>query len=218
MERQHLGCLRKSVVEIVGYRRTPWKIGKRNAISVALVMNHRNDLHDIALLPSRLPVYGAQRPGWDFTRAHVNRDATGPGGMFVLNVVAGSFPRNYPAIPPEPGHDIPGLIRVFGPAHDCPSPLMCIGHAQQMDPSTLECVSVCIGFQAKCRGISSRRAREPPSGDRRSHAARITRPTSRTRNYHACSWPAGASALWPRSAAAAHDEGGTQIRLGQASA
>jgi hypothetical protein len=115
-------------------------------------MNHCNDLHDLASpFPSRLPVYGAQRPGWDFTSTHIDCDATRPDRMLVLDVVARPFPRDNPTLLPEPGRDIPGLVRVVGPAHDGPSLLMCMQYTQQMNPSILECVSVCICFQAKYR-------------------------------------------------------------------
>jgi hypothetical protein len=72
-------------------------------------MNHCNDMHDLASpFRSRLQVYSAQRPGWDFAGARVDCDATAPGSMLVLHVVARPFPRDYPIVLPELGRNIPG--------------------------------------------------------------------------------------------------------------
>ena len=63
--------------------------------------------------------------------------------MLVLDVVARSFPRDYPTVLPEPGRDIPDLIRVLRPAHDCPSLWMCIEYTQQADRiNDTMCISV----------------------------------------------------------------------------
>jgi hypothetical protein len=79
-------------------------------------------MHDLASpFPSRLPVYRAERPSWNFAGARVDCDATGPGNVLVLDMVARSFPRDYPTVLSKPGRDLPGLVRMFGPAHDGPS-------------------------------------------------------------------------------------------------
>jgi hypothetical protein len=64
--------------------------------------------------------------------------------MLVLDVVARSFPRDNPTFLPEPGCNIPGLVRVFGSTHDGPSLLMCIEYTQQLGLINLRNVYQCV--------------------------------------------------------------------------
>src|ERR1043166_2424360 len=103
-------------------------------------------------IPSRLPIDGAQRVGWNLPGAVIQGDASRLRRMPILDVIARAFADHSPAVTGEPRRHVTGLVGVVAARHRRTSVYIYTLNPRSVNPA---CVSISIASADCAVGVSA---------------------------------------------------------------